>query len=154
MPTRARPTRRCRAQLLFLSGVMLIIGPSKTYRFFFQARKAKGTACFLGGIFLVLYGWAMVGICVEGFGFLNLFGDFFPIALGFLRNMPIIGHVLSLVRGPHHYVPDLPRSLLFEAHAATHTAAARSQPRTPLPRSQPVVRSITDRFITKSRLPV
>ena len=33
---------------------MLIIGPTKTYRFFFQKRKAKGTACFLGGIALVL----------------------------------------------------------------------------------------------------
>ena len=61
------------AQLLFLSGVMLIIGPTKTYRFFFQKRKAKGTACFLGGIALVLYGWAMIGIIVEGWGFLNLF---------------------------------------------------------------------------------
>ena len=60
---------------------MLIIGPSKTYRFFFQKRKAKGTACFLGGICLVLYGWAMVGIIVEGWGFINLFGDFFPTAL-------------------------------------------------------------------------
>ena len=60
---------------------MLIIGPTKTYRFFFQKRKAKGTACFLGGIALVLYGWAMVGIIVEGWGFLNLFGDFFPTAL-------------------------------------------------------------------------
>ena len=69
------------AQLLFLSGVMLIIGPTKTYRFFFQKRKAKGTACFLGGIALVLYGWAMIGIIVEGWGFLNLFGDFFPTAL-------------------------------------------------------------------------
>jgi hypothetical protein len=67
--------------LLFLSGVLLIIGPSKTYRFFFQKRKAKGTACFLGGIALVLYGWAMIGIVVEGWGFLNLFGDFFPTAL-------------------------------------------------------------------------
>ena len=60
---------------------MLIIGPTKTYRFFFQKRKAKGTACFLGGIALVLYGWAMIGIIVEGWGFLNLFGDFFPTAL-------------------------------------------------------------------------
>ena len=68
-------------QLLFLAGVLLIIGPSKTYRFFFQKRKAKGTACFLGGIVLVLYGWAMIGIIIEGWGFLNLFGDFFPTAL-------------------------------------------------------------------------
>merc|ERR1712224_22023 len=82
--------------LLFLCGVMLIIGPQKTYRFFFQWRKVKGTACFLGGIALVMYGWAMIGICIEGWGFLNLFGDFFPTALGFLRNMPIIGTFLSL----------------------------------------------------------
>ena len=82
--------------LLFLTGVILIIGPKKTFHFFFQKRKAKGTACFLGGIALVLYGWAFVGICVEAWGFLNLFGDFFPTALGFLRNMPIIGNVLSM----------------------------------------------------------
>jgi hypothetical protein len=70
---------------------MMIIGAKKTFRFFFQKRKIKGTSCFLGGIGLVLLGWPVVGMCVEGFGFLNLFGDFFPIALGFLRNMPIIG---------------------------------------------------------------
>ncbi|KAL1500526.1 hypothetical protein AB1Y20_013182 [Prymnesium parvum] len=100
--------------ILFLSGVVMIIGAKKTFKFFFQKRKAKGTACFLGGILLVLYGWAMIGIFVEGFGFLNLFGDFFPIALGFLRNMPIIGSILTL----------------------------------------PVIRSFTDRFVTKARLPV
>ena len=37
-----------------------------------------------------------MGIAIEGFGFLNLFGDFFPIALGFLRNMPVIGNLLSV----------------------------------------------------------
>ena len=39
----------------------MIIGAKKTFKFFFQKRKAKGTACFLGGILLVLYGWAMIG---------------------------------------------------------------------------------------------
>lgn len=100
--------------LLFIAGVMLIIGPQKTYRFFFQWRKAKGTACFFGGILLVLYGWAVLGIVIEGWGFLNLFGDFFPVALGVMRNMPIIGNVLAL----------------------------------------PPVRAFTERFISKSRLPV
>eukprot|EP00966_Prymnesium_polylepis_P173387 4010548-Prymnesium_polylepis.2 len=39
----------------------MIIGAKKTFKFFFQKRKAKGTACFLGGILMVLYGWAMIG---------------------------------------------------------------------------------------------
>jgi len=43
--------------ILFLGGVLFIIGARKTFRFFFQARKAKGTACFIGGIALVLIGW-------------------------------------------------------------------------------------------------
>jgi len=100
--------------ILFLSGVVLIIGMKKTSRFFFQRRKAKGTACFMFGIFLVFYGWSFFGILIEGFGFLNLFGDFFPVALGFLRQMPIIGNILTL----------------------------------------PFMRSFTDRFVPKSRLPV
>jgi len=81
--------------LLFLAGVVLLIGFEKTFRFFFQMRKWKGTACFLGGIMLVLFGWAMIGMCVEFWGFLNLFSDFFPIALGLMRNMPVIGSILS-----------------------------------------------------------
>ena len=67
--------------LLFLCGVVLLIGPKKTWRFFFQMRKWKGTTSFLGGIALVLYGWTIIGIMVEAWGFLNLFGDFFPTAL-------------------------------------------------------------------------
>lgn len=82
--------------LLFLTGVTLIIGGRKTFRFFFQMRKIKGTLCFLGGIALVIFGWPFVGMLVEGFGFVNLFGDFFPVALGFARRLPIIGHILEL----------------------------------------------------------
>lgn len=101
-------------QVLFLTGVVLIIGFAKTYRFFFQKRKAKGTACFLGGIGIVLYGWPVAGMCIECWGFLNLFGDFFPMALGVCRQMPVIGTILNL----------------------------------------PPVRALTERFISKSRLPI
>ena len=164
--------------LLFLSGVVLIIGPAKTYRFFFQARKAKGTACFLGGIALVLYGWTIIGICIEGWGFLNLFGDFFPTAL---------------CAAPAAAAPSAPRFVVLLLAAAAPLAAARRSPRslarvrlfffcvtprlTPPPnlafcarglrrgfmRNMPIignflclpmVRAVTDRLVTKSRLPV
>eukprot|EP01118_Nematostelium_gracile_P004873 TRINITY_DN15800_c0_g1_i1.p1 TRINITY_DN15800_c0_g1~~TRINITY_DN15800_c0_g1_i1.p1 ORF type:complete len:139 (+),score=28.75 TRINITY_DN15800_c0_g1_i1:26-442(+) len=81
--------------LCFLSGISLVIGIQKTMRFFFQRRKIRGTSCFLGGILLVLSGWAFIGLCVEVFGFINLFGDFFPIVFAFLRRLPIIGNILS-----------------------------------------------------------
>ena len=79
---------------------------------------------------LVFCKWAVVGMAVEAFGFLNLFGyvhfssyavsmaygrtdlteitslshtctfgvhsDFFPVILSFLRQLPVIGNVLSL----------------------------------------------------------
>ncbi|PRP78830.1 hypothetical protein PROFUN_01003 [Planoprotostelium fungivorum] len=82
--------------LLFLSGVTLVIGVRKTGRFFFQQRKLKGTICFLGGIAMVITGWTFIGMCIECFGFINLFGDFFPIVLSFARRLPIIGTFLSL----------------------------------------------------------
>jgi len=82
--------------LLFLAGLTLIIGPHKTFYFFARRQKLRGTACFFGGILLVFFKWPFVGVVVETFGFLNLFGDFFPVVLTFLRQLPGIGHFLSL----------------------------------------------------------
>eukprot|EP00011_Vannellida_sp_DIVA3-517-6-12_P002644 CAMPEP_0114609976 /NCGR_PEP_ID=MMETSP0168-20121206/3361_1 /TAXON_ID=95228 ORGANISM="Vannella sp., Strain DIVA3 517/6/12" /NCGR_SAMPLE_ID=MMETSP0168 /ASSEMBLY_ACC=CAM_ASM_000044 /LENGTH=111 /DNA_ID=CAMNT_0001820901 /DNA_START=271 /DNA_END=606 /DNA_ORIENTATION=- len=82
--------------LLFLTGVVLVIGLQKTMSFFFQPRKMKGTALFLGGITLVLFKWPIIGMCIEIFGFINLFGDFLPIVLSTLRRMPVIGSLLML----------------------------------------------------------
>jgi len=82
-------------QLLFLLGITLLIGFKKTLIFFKRPAKLRGTICFLGGISLVLIGWPVVGMVVEVFGILNLFGNFFPIILSLLRNMPVIGPVLQ-----------------------------------------------------------
>tara|TARA_B110001452_G_scaffold229603_1_gene205548 strand:+ start:541 stop:1086 length:546 start_codon:yes stop_codon:yes gene_type:complete len=161
-----------RAQILFLAGVVMIIGAQKTFRFFFQKRKIKGTSCFLGGIGLVLLGWPVIGMGVEGFGFLNLFGDFFPIALGFMRNMPIIGTLLNLpairavrsatahIRAPH--APPRARPITRcrrRARAATGTPShtpSQTPSHTPnhTPRAGTWRSQVTDRFVTKSRLPV
>lgn len=45
---------------------------------------------------LVLSGWSVVGMLVELFGFINLFGSFFPLAFSFLKTLPVIGNVLSM----------------------------------------------------------
>ncbi|KAI0930234.1 hypothetical protein AcW1_008976 [Taiwanofungus camphoratus] len=82
--------------LLFLAGLTLIIGPHKTFYFFARKQKIRGTVCFFGGILLVFLKWPSVGVVVETFGFLNLFGDFFPVILTFLRQVPGVGHLLSL----------------------------------------------------------
>ena len=66
------------AQILFLSGLTLIIGPHKTFYFFARKQKLRGTVCFIGGILLVFFKWPFVGVIVETFGFLNLFGCVLP----------------------------------------------------------------------------
>lgn len=61
-------------QILFVSGLTLIIGPQKTFHFFARKQKIRGTLCFIGGIALVFMKWPFVGVIIEAFGFLNLFG--------------------------------------------------------------------------------
>eukprot|EP01094_Clydonella_sp_ATCC50884_P022004 TRINITY_DN4968_c0_g1_i1.p1 TRINITY_DN4968_c0_g1~~TRINITY_DN4968_c0_g1_i1.p1 ORF type:complete len:143 (+),score=28.26 TRINITY_DN4968_c0_g1_i1:276-704(+) len=82
--------------LLFLVGLALVIGLQKTMVFFFQPRKMKGTCLFLGGIFLVLIKWPLIGMLLEVYGLFLLFGDFFPVVVSYMRMLPIIGSILEL----------------------------------------------------------
>ncbi|TPX37168.1 hypothetical protein SmJEL517_g00892 [Synchytrium microbalum] len=82
--------------ILFLGGLTLVIGMAKTATFFMRKNKLRGTVCFLGGILLVFIKWPMIGMVVELFGFVNLFGDFFPVVIGFLRRLPFIGTILAI----------------------------------------------------------
>lgn len=65
-------------QILFVSGLALIIGPQKTFAFFARKQKIRGSICFFGGILLVFLKWPFIGMIVETFGFLNLFGCVLP----------------------------------------------------------------------------
>jgi len=82
--------------LLFIAGVPMTIGPGRTMGYFFQPKKARATVCLVLGIMLVLFGHPVLGIFLEIFGLLNLFGNMFPVALALLRQMPVVGSLFKV----------------------------------------------------------
>lgn len=75
--------------VLFVAGVALVMGPLRFKNFFLARRRAS--ACFFIGMLLVLFGWCIVGLVIQGFGTLNLFGNFFPMVARVLESMPLVG---------------------------------------------------------------
>lgn len=58
-----------------MAGTALIIGLRKTGRFFFRWQKLRGTVFFFTGILMIIvFGYTFVGLLVEAFGFVSLFG--------------------------------------------------------------------------------
>lgn len=51
--------------ILFLLGLLILIGPQKTLLFFARRQKLKGTAAFSAGIMLILLRWAFFGFLIE-----------------------------------------------------------------------------------------
>ena len=82
--------------ILFILGLPLIIGPSKTLIFFARRQKWRGTAAFTGGILLILLRWPLIGFLVELYGIFVLFGDFLGTIGGVLRNVPVVGPYVGM----------------------------------------------------------
>jgi len=82
--------------LLFLSGLGFLIGMEKTFFFFFQRHKIKGTTFFFVGIATVFLGWPLIGMILELYGSVLLFGGFIPVAINFLRRLPGLNIILNL----------------------------------------------------------
>lgn len=60
--------------LLFVCGLPLFFGQTKTIEFCMAPEKSRATGCFLMGIVLAVVGWPMSGIVVEMFGLLKSVG--------------------------------------------------------------------------------
>ncbi|KAG1890365.1 hypothetical protein F4604DRAFT_1673787 [Suillus subluteus] len=101
--------------MLFLSGLTLIIGPQKTFYFFARKQKLRGTACFIGGILLVFMKYSFIGMIVEIFGFLNLFGQVQRLlprgrdipAPSAIHWQPIVAAIHSTYRGSYSGFKDV-----------------------------------------------
>lgn len=79
--------------VLFLTGLTLTIGASRTVKFFSRRDRVRGIAAFFGGVALVLCRWAVVGMILQVYGLVYLFGQFFPIAAASLRDVPVVGGI-------------------------------------------------------------
>lgn len=77
--------------ILFVAGVVLVMGIERCKAFFFTKDRLRSTACFIIGILLVMMGWCFIGLIIQGFGGLNLFGNFFPMIARMLEMTPFIG---------------------------------------------------------------
>jgi hypothetical protein len=82
--------------VMFLMGLYFSIGFSRTLALFARRDRIRGTVCFFLGIVLVLLRWGLVGMLLEGFGFVNLFGNFLPTVLSFARQIPYLSVLLDL----------------------------------------------------------
>ena len=56
----------------------------------------QGSAFYLGGCAVVVYGWTVIGLILEAYGFWLLFCEFFPTVLQFLRKVPVLSKILDL----------------------------------------------------------
>ena len=82
--------------ILFLTGLTLTIGVSRTLRFFSRPDRMRGIISFFGGICLVMFRWPVVGMICQLYGLVYLFGQFFPIAAASMKEMPVIGQVFKI----------------------------------------------------------
>ncbi|KAJ3138088.1 Golgi Transport [Geranomyces variabilis] len=73
--------------LMFLIGVISLIGPGSSIAFFSRRDRAASSVCLFGGIAMVLLKWPFLGLIVEAFGIFNLFGPFLPTVYRFVSGL-------------------------------------------------------------------
>ncbi|KAK2781442.1 Golgi Transport [Onygenales sp. PD_12] len=105
--------------ILFLIGLPLILGPSKTLSFFARRQKLTGTITFALGILLILFRWPLIGFVVELYGVFVLFGDFLVTLSAFVAGVPVIG-------------PPLKRALVFVGTAGGRSGGGSGQGELPV----------------------
>ncbi|XP_039039610.1 vesicle transport protein GOT1-like [Hibiscus syriacus] len=81
--------------ILFISGVTLIIGLKSTMQFFMKRQNFKGTISFLVGFFFVIIGWPILGMILEAYGFIVLFSGFWRTLAVFIQRIPFLGWIFQ-----------------------------------------------------------
>ena len=76
--------------ILLVLGAPIVVGPARASRYVLAPGEAAGDAGLRVRFFLILSGRPLLGICVEAFEFLNLFGNLFPMLGVMLGHCPFV----------------------------------------------------------------
>ena len=77
--------------VLLAAGLVLTLGARRAAAFFARRDKWAGAACLAAGVAAVLLRWPVLGVALELYGALRLFGDFLAAAVGFVAAVPVVG---------------------------------------------------------------
>ncbi|KAL1200328.1 Vesicle transport protein GOT1 [Cardamine amara subsp. amara] len=81
--------------LFWLIGVGLLLGWQSTWRVFSNVNNLRGTVCFILGLFLIFVRWPIIGITLEIYGVIVLFGGFWSTVKAFLSQIPFVGWIIQ-----------------------------------------------------------
>ncbi|XP_024022204.1 vesicle transport protein GOT1 [Morus notabilis] len=81
--------------IFWLTGVAILLGWRSTLKLFTNQAYYKGTISFFLGLFFLFVRWPLVGIILEIYGCIILFGGFWPSVKVFLNHIPVVGWIIS-----------------------------------------------------------
>ena len=84
------------ANLSFLAGLSFLLGPMKTFRFFFRREKAISSAAYFFGLLLIMKGYGIFGMAIQAYGVWKLFAAFLPNVVQALKMVPGMNVILGL----------------------------------------------------------
>jgi len=86
--------------IMLLLGFPMVIGPGRFVGYFVKGKKARATVCLAIGVLFVMWGRPIIGLLLEGFGFMNLFGNLFPLLGAMVRQVPVVGEIFKRDKEP------------------------------------------------------
>ncbi|KAJ9178431.1 hypothetical protein P3X46_010312 [Hevea brasiliensis] len=81
--------------IFWLAGVAILLGWRSTLNIFTNKANYKGSVSFLLGLFFIFVRWPIVGIILEIYGCIALFGGFWPSVTVFLYQIPVVGWIIQ-----------------------------------------------------------
>ena len=80
----------------FMAGLSFLLGPMKTFQFFFRREKIISSIAFFGGVTLIIWGYSFLGFISQVYAVWRLFAAFLPNIFQALRLIPGMSVILSL----------------------------------------------------------
>lgn len=85
--------------ILSIAGGVMLVGPKNVAGFFMTETRMQATIITSIGVLLVLWGKPKLGLLIEIFGLLSLFGNMLPLLLTLGKQIPVLSSIIEAFEG-------------------------------------------------------